>query len=68
MISLYVFFLTTQFVLLIEQVFEESGSFICQFGTAGKEPGQLDRPSGICTTPDGRIAVVDFGNNRIQVF
>jgi tripartite motif-containing protein 71 len=28
----------------------------------------MDRPSGICLTPEGLVIVVDFGNNRVQIF
>jgi tripartite motif-containing protein 71 len=50
------------------QIFEPNGGFVYKFGTSGCEPGEMDRPSGICLTPHGKIVVVDFGNNRIQLF
>ena len=53
------------------QVFTSSGSLIAVFGGGLLEEGcpvQLDRPSGVTVTPDGRIAVVDFGNNRVVIF
>ncbi len=31
-------------------------------------PGQFERPTDLDFDSDGRIYVVDFGNNRIQVF
>ena len=34
----------------------------------GTGPGEFDRPSGVCVSPEGLIIVVDFGNNRVQVF
>ena len=34
----------------------------------GNGPGEFDRPSGVCVSPEGLIIVVDFGNNRVQVF
>lgn len=50
------------------QVFSSSGVFLKKFGTNGSGPGELDRPCGICMTPDGLIAVVDFGNTRVSLF
>jgi tripartite motif-containing protein 71 len=50
------------------QVFLPNGVFLAKFGTHGNAPGMLDRPSGICVSPEGRILVVDFGNNRVQAF
>ena len=50
------------------QVFTSSGVFITKFGSKGTGPGEFDRPSGICISPEGLIIVVDFGNNRVQMF
>lgn len=51
------------------QVFSSSGRFISKFGMKGTGPGEFDRPSGICVSPvDGAVIVVDFGNNRVQIF
>jgi hypothetical protein len=50
------------------QVFSSSGVFLRKFGSNGKEPGQFDRPSGIAISNEGLIYIVDFGNNRVQVF
>ena len=47
------------------QIFDSSGTFIRRFGSYGKGDDEMDRPSGISLCPDGRIAVVDFGNNRL---
>ena len=38
------------------------------FPNQGTGPGEFDRPSGVCISPEGLIIVVDFGNNRVQVF
>uniref|UniRef100_A0A673W6V6 RING-type E3 ubiquitin transferase n=2 Tax=Salmo trutta TaxID=8032 RepID=A0A673W6V6_SALTR len=51
-----------------DQVFQTNGNFLCKLGTQGSSFGQMDRPSGIAVTPDGRIVAVDFGNNRIIMF
>jgi len=58
----------TRFLNYNLQIFEPNGGFVYKFGTSGMEPGEMDRPSGICLTPHGKIVVVDFGNNRIQIF
>ena len=55
-------------IVFIVQVFSSSGVFLKKFGTNGSGPGELDRPCGICMTPDGLIAVVDFGNTRVSLF
>jgi tripartite motif-containing protein 71 len=50
------------------QIFSSQGVFKAKFGSQGSGPLQMDRPSGICVTPEGHILVVDFGNNRILAF
>jgi tripartite motif-containing protein 71 len=50
------------------QIFSSSGTFIKSFGSKGIGPGEFDRPSGVCISSDGLVIVVDFGNNRVQVF
>ena len=37
-------------------------------GEEGKEDGCLSRPWGVCALPNGRFAVADRSNNRIQIF
>lgn len=48
--------------------FTADGKFLLEWGTKGKEPGQLDLPHGIALDDSGRVLVVDRGNARIQVF
>ncbi len=50
------------------QEFDQNGTFLNLFGTAGSEPGQLKHPTGIAVDADERIYIADTGNNRIQVF
>lgn len=38
------------------------------FGTSGSEPGQFDAPSDVTVDRKGRAYVVDFYNQRVQVF
>jgi hypothetical protein len=37
-------------------------------GRTGTEPGEFSFPAGIAAHPDGRVAVVDSLNRRLQVF
>ncbi len=39
-----------------------------QWGKDGNEPGEFDRPYGLCVDKDGNSYVADFGNHRIQKF
>ena len=45
------------------QVFSSSGLFLKKFGS-----GEFEKPSGICTTAEGLIVVVDAGNSRVRLF
>lgn len=47
------------------QIFDSCGMLIKRFGSYGKGDEEMDRPSGISLCPGGKIAVVDFGNNRL---
>ncbi len=37
-------------------------------GSQGSQPGQLLRPIGLALAPDGGLAVVEEGNNRVSLF
>ncbi|XP_053598899.1 E3 ubiquitin-protein ligase TRIM71 [Microplitis demolitor] len=50
------------------QVLDSEGNLKYKFGTLGVGPYQMNRPAGIALTPEGRIVIVDFGNNRIMVY
>lgn len=51
------------------QVFDPSGNLIWKLGSGpGRLATEIDRPSGVCLTLDGRIAVIDFGNHRVVMF
>jgi DNA-binding beta-propeller fold protein YncE len=39
-----------------------------RIGPRGSEPGALNIPLAATTTPDGRLAVLDSGNFRVQLF
>lgn len=48
--------------------FSANGDLIATFGEPGGGPGQFSTPHGICALADGRVAVTDRENNRVQVF
>ncbi|XP_071870235.1 tripartite motif containing 71 protein wech [Bombus fervidus] len=50
------------------QIFDASGMLIGRFGSYGKGDEEMDRPSGIALYPGGKLAVIDFGNNRLLLF
>jgi hypothetical protein len=47
------------------QAFDNLGNFISQFGTYGNNDGQFDNPQGLAVDLNGRVIVVDRGNNRL---
>jgi len=42
--------------------------FEASWGLFGSGPGELRRPFGVATSPDGEVYVADLENNRLQVF
>src|SRR6195952_5325637 len=48
--------------------FSADGELISTWGEPGAEPGQFTTPHGIWALADGRVAVTDRENNRVQVF
>ena len=50
------------------QVYRPDGELYCSFGGRGCRPGLLKLPHGIDLLPDGRLAVSDFENHRVQLF
>lgn len=49
-------------------VFTPSGEPVRAFGTIGAASGQLDEPVDVALVQDGRLAVADAGNHRIDFF
>jgi DNA-binding beta-propeller fold protein YncE len=49
------------------QAFDSLGNFITEFGSLGNGVGQFDTPQGLAVDRDGRVIVVDQGNDRLQV-
>lgn len=48
--------------------FSSSGHLISSWGEVGRGPGQFSTPHGIWVLSDGRVAVCDRDNDRIQLF
>ena len=45
-----------------------AGTYLGSFGSKGTGNGDLSRPLGVATDSAGDIYVVDYGNNRVEVF
>ncbi|MBD3617250.1 MAG: 6-bladed beta-propeller [Gracilimonas sp.] len=52
----------------VVRLFDENGSFIKYVGRDGRGPGEYGRIGGIGSFPDGRLAIWDIGNQRINVY
>lgn len=50
------------------QIYDMDHKLITQFGTKGKNPGELHYPRGIAIDPEGNIYVADSWNHRVQKF
>jgi len=44
------------------------GSFLFEFGSYGKQPGQFALPLGVCVANQGRIIVAEFHGSQLQAF
>jgi len=49
-------------------VFDASGNFLRQFGSAGEGPGEFNVPTGFAVTRDGTTIVADVGHRAYQLF
>ena len=49
-------------------VFDSAGNHVETLGRKGEGPGELNRAEAIAMLPDGRLAVRNPGNQRIEVF
>ena len=49
-------------------VLGEDGVVLCAFGTMGAADGQFNVPRAVCVARDGRIIVLDSGNQGVQIF
>ncbi|CAL1528290.1 unnamed protein product [Lymnaea stagnalis] len=50
------------------QVFVPSGECRLKFGTPGRAPGKIQRPTGVAVTQNGNYLVADYDNKWISVF
>ena len=50
------------------QVEKACAELVFKFGEKGINKGQLKNPKGMDVFPDGRVAVADSGNDRVQFF
>lgn len=48
-------------------VFTTDGAFVRNMGSVGSDLGQFRFPYGLELTPDGKLVVTEFGNNRVQL-
>ena len=44
------------------------GDYLSKFGSPGSGDGQFNNPLGLCFNSKGLLYVVDYSNNRVQVF
>ena len=49
-------------------LYDEQGSLLLSLGGPGSDPGRFSFPAGLAANTDGRVAVVDALNRRVQVF
>lgn len=50
------------------RVYDETGRHLRDIGRSGSGPGELKQPHSLDFMPDGRLAVRDFGNARINFY
>ncbi|MBC7505843.1 MAG: hypothetical protein H7267_09000 [Sandarakinorhabdus sp.] len=48
--------------------FAPDGRYLTEFGTPGKDPGQLEVPHALAFDSKGRLFIADRWNNRVSVF
>ena len=50
------------------QVFTNTGDCKLRFGSAGRVPGKIQRPTGVAVTMNGNYLVADYDNKWVSVF
>ncbi|HVM76585.1 MAG TPA: SMP-30/gluconolactonase/LRE family protein [Candidatus Paceibacterota bacterium] len=53
---------------LLVQKFNQNGTHVAQFGSAGSGNGQFSAIGGLAADSGGNVYVVDTGNNRVEKF
>jgi len=55
---------------LLDQValYTREGEYLMSIGRSGSAPGELAFPAGVAAAADGRVAVADAFNRRLQIF
>lgn len=48
--------------------YDSTGHFVRQIGRKGGGPGEYDRPIGLDVMPDGRLAIWDAGQQRVNIY
>ena len=49
-------------------IYDPTGTFLIALGGPGGAPGDFSLPAGLAAHADGRVAIVDSLNRRIQIF
>ena len=49
-------------------IYTAEGQLLLSLGRSGSAPGEFAFPAGVAAHPDGRVAVADALNRRVQVF
>jgi len=49
-------------------IYTAEGQLLLSLGRSGSAPGEFSFPAGVAAHPDGRVAVADALNRRVQVF
>ena len=44
------------------------GDYLSKFGSRGSGDGQFNNPKGLCFNNKGLLYIVDYSNDRVQVF
>lgn len=52
----------------VAQVFTLSGECKLKFGSPGRIPGKMQRPTGVATTLNGNYLIADYDNKWISIF
>jgi len=50
------------------QKFDPEGSFLCQWGSHGTEPGEFLRPQGLFIDGEDQLWIADAANHRVQIY